>query len=48
LNILGTKQQIDLLGEALFGHVLFLSLQIYGCRVIQKVMRRNDGSEEVR
>lgn len=34
---LGTPAQKIQLGEALRGHVLELSLQMYGCRVVQKV-----------
>lgn len=33
----GTQQQRRELASQLVGHVLVLSLQMYGCRVIQKV-----------
>lgn len=33
----GTQQQRRDLASQLVGHVLVLSLQMYGCRVIQKV-----------
>lgn len=33
----GTASQIRELADQLNGHVLALSLQMYGCRVIQKV-----------
>jgi len=33
----GTPEQKRILGDKLVGHVLELSLQMYGCRVIQKV-----------
>lgn len=33
----GTESQRKELAGQLFGHVLPLSLQMYGCRVIQKV-----------
>jgi pumilio RNA-binding family len=35
----GTQQQRRELASQLVGHVLVLSLQMYGCRVIQKVRR---------
>jgi pumilio RNA-binding family len=35
----GTTEQKRILGEKLVGHVLELSLQMYGCRVIQKVLK---------
>lgn len=35
----GTQQQRRELASELVGHVLVLSLQMYGCRVIQKVRR---------
>jgi len=38
----GTKEQITLLGCELEGHVLSLSLQMYGCRVIQKLLQALD------
>lgn len=34
----GSASQIRQLAEKLIGHVLILSLQMYGCRVIQKVI----------
>lgn len=34
----GTQQQRRDLAKELVGHVLVLSLQMYGCRVIQKVL----------
>lgn len=33
----GTPEQRRILGEKLEGQILSLSLQMYGCRVIQKV-----------
>ncbi len=33
----GTQMQKTLLANTLEGHVLHLSLQMYGCRVVQKV-----------
>ena len=33
----GTREQRRELASELVGHVLVLSLQMYGCRVIQKV-----------
>lgn len=35
----GSASQIRELAEQLSGHVLALSLQMYGCRVIQKVLK---------
>ena len=37
----GTAEQIKALGRVLEGNVLVLSLQMYGCRVIQKVRLRS-------
>jgi pumilio RNA-binding family len=36
----GTNEHKRVLGEKLVSHVLELSLQMYGCRVIQKVKFR--------
>lgn len=33
----GTQQQKTILAEQMKGHILALSLQMYGCRVVQKV-----------
>lgn len=35
----GSASQTRQLSEQLIGHVLTLSLQMYGCRVIQKVIK---------
>lgn len=34
----GTSDQKRILADKICGHVLALSLQMYGCRVIQKVV----------
>jgi pumilio RNA-binding family len=34
----GTPDQIKILGDELIGNVLALSMQMYGCRVIQKAL----------
>lgn len=44
----GTQQQRRELASQLVGHVLVLSLQMYGCRVIQKVRRVRGVGGEVR
>ena len=38
----GTRDQIRQLSQLLEGHVLSLSLQMYGCRVIQKMLQAID------
>jgi pumilio RNA-binding family len=38
INSIGTPDQRRVLADQLVGHVLNLSVQMYGCRVIQKAL----------
>jgi len=43
----GTSSQIKLLVEALYGNVVNLSLQTYGCRVVQKALEVSEMEEKI-
>lgn len=44
----GTREQISALAAQLDGNVLSLSLQMYGCRVVQKTLESVSDEEQVR
>lgn len=48
MAIKGLEDQKKKLTEQIRGHVLQLSLQMYGCRVIQKAIEMLDEDEQLR